>query len=99
MEKKELARQIYAVSHITGTFKLRSGQISDIHNVIGNNRIGSRKDNRRSPEQDIGRGDTSGRILAGMLCVAPVHRDICCTHRWNKNKHQCGTEREANNKS
>ena len=29
MEKKELARQIYAVSHITGTFKLRSGQISD----------------------------------------------------------------------
>jgi orotate phosphoribosyltransferase len=29
MDKKELAHQIYAVSHITGTFKLRSGQISD----------------------------------------------------------------------
>ncbi|HSW57797.1 MAG TPA: orotate phosphoribosyltransferase [Dehalococcoidales bacterium] len=29
MNKKELARKIYAVSHITGTFKLRSGQISD----------------------------------------------------------------------
>jgi orotate phosphoribosyltransferase len=29
MDKKELAHKIYAVSHITGTFKLRSGQISD----------------------------------------------------------------------
>jgi orotate phosphoribosyltransferase len=29
MERKELAHKIYAVSHITGTFKLRSGQISD----------------------------------------------------------------------
>jgi orotate phosphoribosyltransferase len=29
MDKKELAKKIYAVSHITGTFKLRSGQISN----------------------------------------------------------------------
>jgi len=29
MERNELAHKIYAVSHITGTFKLRSGQISD----------------------------------------------------------------------
>lgn len=29
MDKQELAHKIYAVSHITGTFKLRSGQISD----------------------------------------------------------------------
>ncbi len=29
MDKKELAHKIYSVSHITGTFKLRSGQISD----------------------------------------------------------------------
>jgi orotate phosphoribosyltransferase len=29
MNKKELAHEIYAVSHITGTFKLRSGQISN----------------------------------------------------------------------
>ena len=29
MTKKELAHKIYSVSHITGTFKLRSGQISD----------------------------------------------------------------------
>jgi orotate phosphoribosyltransferase len=29
MDKKELAHKIYAVSHITGTFKLRSGQISN----------------------------------------------------------------------
>jgi orotate phosphoribosyltransferase len=29
MNRQELAREIYRVSHITGTFKLRSGQISD----------------------------------------------------------------------
>jgi orotate phosphoribosyltransferase len=29
MERKELARKIYAASHLTGTFKLRSGQISN----------------------------------------------------------------------
>jgi orotate phosphoribosyltransferase len=29
MDRPELAREIYSVSHITGTFKLRSGQISD----------------------------------------------------------------------
>ena len=29
MDKKELANKIYAVSHITGTFKLRSGQVSN----------------------------------------------------------------------
>lgn len=29
MDRKELAREIYQVSHITGTFKLRSGQISN----------------------------------------------------------------------
>jgi orotate phosphoribosyltransferase len=29
MERKELARRIYATSHLTGTFKLRSGQISN----------------------------------------------------------------------
>lgn len=29
MEKKEVARRIYNVSHITGEFKLRSGQISN----------------------------------------------------------------------
>ena len=29
MKRTELAREIYNVSHITGTFKLRSGQISD----------------------------------------------------------------------
>jgi orotate phosphoribosyltransferase len=29
MEKIELARKVYAVSHIEGTFKLRSGQISN----------------------------------------------------------------------
>ena len=29
MDRKELAREIYNVSHITGTFKLRSGQISN----------------------------------------------------------------------
>ena len=29
MNRQELAREIYKVSHITGTFKLRSGQTSD----------------------------------------------------------------------
>jgi len=29
MEKRELARTIYRVSHLTGTFKLRSGQVSN----------------------------------------------------------------------
>lgn len=29
MDRQELAREIYQVSHITGTFKLRSGQISN----------------------------------------------------------------------
>jgi orotate phosphoribosyltransferase len=29
MDRHELAREIYQVSHITGTFKLRSGQISN----------------------------------------------------------------------
>jgi orotate phosphoribosyltransferase len=29
MDRKELAKEIYRVSHITGTFKLRSGQISN----------------------------------------------------------------------
>ncbi len=29
MDRQELAREIYRVSHITGTFKLRSGQISN----------------------------------------------------------------------
>ncbi|HEX7474843.1 MAG TPA: orotate phosphoribosyltransferase [Dehalococcoidales bacterium] len=29
MDRNELAKEIYSVSHITGTFKLRSGQISN----------------------------------------------------------------------
>jgi len=29
MDQKELARKIYAAAHITGTFKLRSGQVSN----------------------------------------------------------------------
>src|SRR5512141_3059711 len=29
MDRSDLARRIYAVSHLVGTFKLRSGQISD----------------------------------------------------------------------
>ncbi len=29
MQKKELAREIYTVSHLTGSFKLRSGQVSN----------------------------------------------------------------------
>ncbi|MCR4394292.1 MAG: orotate phosphoribosyltransferase [Dehalococcoidales bacterium] len=29
MQKQELARSIYRISHLTGTFKLRSGQISN----------------------------------------------------------------------
>jgi orotate phosphoribosyltransferase len=29
MERKELARRIYRISHLTGSFKLRSGQISN----------------------------------------------------------------------